>query len=139
MKKNVIEFRKMMKTHHYVLDKLPKRKTSYLSFPQSKTYYKNLLEYSENIWDILDALKETVETLQDTNQALAAHRLNEITKMLSVFSAIVLPATLITFLFGIGVEGIPFRHNPYGFWIVAGLMACSSLLLLLIFKKKKWF
>lgn len=139
MKKNVIEYRKMMKTHRFVLEKLPRRKTSYLSFPQSKLYYKDLLEYSQNIWDILEALKETADTLQETSQALTAHRLQEITKMISIFSAILLPATLIAFTFGIGVEGIPFRHHPYGFWLVAGLMILSSLGLLLIFRKKKWF
>lgn len=138
-KKNVIEFRKMMKTHRFVLEKLPKRKVDYLTFPQSRLYYRDLLEYSQNIWDILEALKETVDTLHETNQSLATHRLNELTKIISIFSAIVIPATLTAFLFGVGVEGIPFRHHPYGFWIVAALMALSSLVLLFIFKIKKWF
>ncbi len=139
MKKNIIVFRKMMKTHHYVLEKLPRRNTSYLTFAQSKLYYKDVLEYSENIWDILDALKETADTLYDTNQALAASRLNRVTKIISIFSAIALPATLVAFIFGIGVEGIPFRHHPQGFWIVLGIMALVSLLTLTIFKSKKWF
>lgn len=139
MKKNIIEFRKMMKTHHSVLEKLPKYKDSYVTFPQSKIYYKDLQEYSANIWDILEALKETIDTLAETSQSLTAHRLNEITKRLSIFSAILLPATLIAFLFGIGIESLPFRHHPYGFWIVVGLMALTSISLLAIFKKKKWF
>lgn len=139
MKKNIIEFRKMMKTHHYVLEKLLKRKTSYLSFPQSKIYYKDLLEYSNNIWDILEALKETVDSLQDTSQSLATHRLNEITKMISIFSAIVIPATLVAFVFGVGVGGVPFQHSPFGFWIVLGIMVLSSIFLYLFFKTKKWF
>ena len=139
MKKNVIEFRKMMKTHRTVLERLPKNKTSYLTFSQSKMYYKDLLEYSENIWDILEALKETVDTLSESNQSLAAHRLNQFSKRLSIFSAIVIPATLVAFLFGVGVEGIPFRHHPQGFWIVLGMMLASSGFLLYIFKKLKWF
>ncbi|MBI4050031.1 MAG: magnesium transporter CorA family protein [Candidatus Doudnabacteria bacterium] len=139
MKKNIIEFRKMMKTHSFILEKLPKRKADYLNFHGSREQYQNLLEYSRNIWDILDALKETTEGLADTNQALATHRLNQITKYISIFSAITLPATLVAFLFGIGVEGIPFRHNPYGFWIVAGIMSTLSVSILLIFKKKRWF
>ncbi len=139
MKKNVIEFRKMMKTHRYVLEKLPKRRTPYLAFPQSKLYYKDLLEYSANIWDILEALKETIDALHDTNQSLATHRLNEISRVISIFSAIVIPASLVAFLFGVGVEGIPFRHHPYGFWIVLGFMILASLVLIFIFKRKKWF
>ena len=139
MRRNVIEFRKMMKTHGYVLEKLPKRKSNSLMFPQSKFYYRDLLEYSSNIWDILEALKETLDTFQDTNQALATHRLNEVTKIISIFSAIIIPATLIAFLFGVGVENIPFRYHDNGFWIIAALMALASAVLLFIFKWKKWF
>jgi len=139
MKKNIIEFRKMMKTHHYVLAKLPKRTVPYLNFPQSKLYYRDLLEYFENIWDILEALKETADTLADTNQSLVAHRLNQLTRNISIISAIVLPATLVAFLFVIELPGRPFHNNPFGFWIVGGLMALSSLLMLWLFKHKKWF
>jgi len=139
MKKNIIEFRKMMKTHHYVLAKLPKRTASYLNFPQSKLYYRDLLEYFENIWDILEALKETADTLADTNQSLVAHRLNQLTRNISIMSAIVLPATLVAFIFAVEIPGRPFHDSPIGFWIVAGLMTLASLLMLWLFKHKKWF
>jgi len=139
MKKNIIEFRKMMKTHRSVLEKLPKHSAEYLDFAQSKIYYRDLVEYYENIWDILEALKETADGLAETNQALVTRRLNETTKVISIFSAILLPATLVAFLFGIGVEGIPFRHHPFGFWIVLGLMFTASIAMLTIFKYKKWF
>ena len=139
MKKNIIEFRKMMKTHRSVLEKLPKRTTDYLAFNQSKLYYRDLLEYYENIWDILGALKETNDGLAETNQSLVARRLNQTTKMISIFSVIVLPATLTAFIFAMDVGGVPFRNHPHGFWIVLGLMAAFSTITLAIFKYKKWF
>ena len=139
MKKNIIEFRKMMKTHRSVLEKLPKRRADYLSFPQSKLYYRDLLEYYENIWDILEALKETVDGLADTNQALVARKLGDTTKIISIISAVVIPATLTAFVFAVEVGGVPFQDNPHGFWIVLGIMCSASLLMLAIFKSKKWF
>ena len=139
MKKNIIEFRKMMKTHRYVLEKLPRQDSSYLLFPQFKLYYRDLLEYFENIWDILEALKETADSLAETNQALTAHHTREITKAVSIFSAVVLPATLVAFVFGIAVEDLPLRHHPHAFWIILGLMAISSLVMYAVFKHKKWF
>lgn len=139
MKKNVIEFRKMMKTHRFVLEKLPKRTVTYLNFAQSKLYYRDLLEYYENIWDILEALKETADTVGETSQALTAHNTREITKAISIFSAIAIPATLVAFVFAVDVPGIPFQDHPQGFWIVVSLMAVFSLIALAIFKRKKWF
>ena len=139
MKKNVIEFRRMMKTHRSVLEKLPQQKKDYLLFPQSRSYYRDLHEYSTDIWDVLETLKETVETLHETSQSIVTHRLQEQTRMIGLFSAIVLPATLVAFLFGVGVEGIPFRHHPQGFWIVAGIMVTASITLWAAFKSMRWF
>lgn len=139
MKKNIIEFRKMMKTHRTVLEKLSKRNADYLNFPQSKLYYRDLLEYYVNTWDILEAFKETSEALADTNQSLVSHRLNQLTHIISIMSAIMLPATLVAFIFAVEIPGRPFHDHPFGFWIVIGLMALSSLLMLWLFKYKKWF
>ncbi len=138
LRKNIIEFRRMMKTHRTVLEKLPKRTVEYLLFPQSRLYYKDLLEYSDNIWTILETLKETADTLYDTHQALATHRLNAVTRVISIFSATVIPASLVAFWFAARVDGIPFANNPFGFWIVGSLMVITSGICLLIFKLKKW-
>ena len=139
MKKNVIEFRRMMKTHRSVLEKLPQRKNDYLLFPQSRLYYRDLHEYSTDIWDVLETLKETVDTLHETSQSIATHHLQEQTRIIGLFTAIIIPATLVAFLFGVGVEGIPFRHHPDGFWIVAGIMATASVTLWAVFKSMRWF
>ena len=139
MKKNVIEFRRMMKTHRSVLEKLPQRKNDYLLFPQSRLYYRDLHEYSTDIWDVLETLKETVDTLHETSQSIITHHLQEQTRIIGLLTAIIIPATLVAFLFGVGVEGIPFRHHPDGFWIVAGIMATASVTLWAVFKSMRWF
>ena len=43
--------------------------------------------------------------------------------ILTMFSAIFLPATLIAGIWGMNVGGIPFSGSPNGFWVVGGLMA----------------
>src|SRR3989338_6120003 len=139
MKKNVIEFRRMMKTHRSVLEKLPQQKKDYLLFPQSRSYYRDLHEYSTDIWDVLETLKGTVEPLQETSQSIVTHRLQEQTRMIGLVSCRVSTVSLVAFLFGVGVEGIPFRHHPQGFWIVAGVMVTASITLWAAFKSMRWF
>ena len=43
--------------------------------------------------------------------------------VLTMFSVIFLPATLIASIWGMNVGGIPFSGNPDGFWVVAALIA----------------
>lgn len=139
MKKNIIDFRRIIKTHHLILKKLAARKETYMNFRESKDYYINLLEHSENIWDILATQKETIEAMQDANQSLATNQLNQITKVITILSGIFLPATLILFAFGLSIDNKPLKNNPDAFWIIILIAALSSLAMLLFFKKKKWF
>ncbi len=139
MKTNIIDFRRITKTHHLILKKLAARKEPYMLFHESKNYYLNLLEHSENIWDILATQKETMEAMQDANQSLATNRLNQITKVITIFSGIFLPATLILFIFGLNIDNMPLKTNPNAFWIILIIAATASLCMLLFFKKKKWF
>lgn len=139
MKRNIIDFRRIMKTHHLVIKRLIGKKDAYLLFPESKRYYTNLLEHSENIWDILAIQKETIEALQDANQSLATNNLNQITKVITLFSAVFLPATMVMLLFAVDAKDMPLAEDPHGFWKILLIGAASSCLALIYFKSRKWF
>ena len=139
MKRNIIDFRRIMKTHHLILKKLMFAKELWLVFPDSKDYYASLLDHAENIWDILAIQKETADALQEANQALAANRLNEITKMFTIASAVFLPATVVLFAFGLSIDHVPLRENPYAFWIILGMAVASSAIVFAIFRKRRYF
>jgi len=138
MKRNIIDVRRIMKTHYLILRKLMNAKETYISFPDSKEYYTNLTEHVENIWDILAIQKETIESLQDANQSLATNVLNQITKTDTIISGIFFPATLIIFLFSLDMLGKPFENNHYGFWIVFAIAALASAVMIFFFRRKRW-
>lgn len=139
MKRNIIDFRRIMKTHHLIIKRLGVKKENYLVFQQSRAYYADLMEQAENIWDILSIQKETVEALQDANTSLATNRLNQTTKIVTILSAIFLPATFVMFLFGLSVKDLPLANTPHAFWIILGIGAAGSLSLFGYFRAKKWF
>lgn len=139
MKKNIIDFRRINKTHHIVFEKLMRKKHPYLGFSSSPQYYNNLMEHNQNVWDMLVLQKETIDSLQDAHQTLATNNLNQVTKLITILSGIFLPATLIIFIFGLNLEGLPLRGTPNAFWIVLGMAAASSLAVVAYFKSKKWF
>jgi len=69
-------------------------------------------EYAEHCQFLLEELRAQVE--EETNRNLY---------ILTMFSVIFLPATLIASIWGMNVGGIPFSGNPNGFWVVGGLIA----------------
>ncbi|GAC1414065.1 MAG: magnesium/cobalt transporter CorA [Candidatus Doudnabacteria bacterium] len=139
MKRKIIDYRRIIKTHHLVIRRLIQRKESFLVFPDSKNYYTNLLEHSESIWDILAIQKETIEALQDASTSLATNRLNQTTRVVTILSALFLPATYILFVFALRAKDVPFENQPFGFPIIIALSFISSVAMYFYFKKKKWF
>jgi zinc transporter len=71
-------------------------------------------EYAEHCQFLLEELRAQVE--EETNRNLY---------ILTIFSVIFLPATLIASIWGMNVGGIPFSGSPNGFWVVAGLIAAA--------------
>ena len=69
-------------------------------------------EYAEHCQFLLEELRAQVE--EETNRNLY---------ILTMFSVIFLPATLIASIWGMNVGGIPFSGSPNGFWVVGGLIA----------------
>ena len=81
-------------------------------------------EYAEHCQFLLEELRAQVE--EETNRNLY---------ILTMFSVIFLPATLIASIWGMNVGGIPFSGSPNGFWVVAGLIAMIfALVAIVIFR-----
>jgi magnesium transporter len=76
--------------------------------------------------------------MRETNIALLEARQNEIMKTLTVVNFIFLPLGLISWVFAMRTEGMPFVDSPNAFWLVLALMGGVTVLLITLFIKKRW-
>ena len=58
-------------------------------------YFDDIVDASERIWDMLENYKEVVEALEDTNESVLSHRVNDVLRILTAFNLVILPLTLI--------------------------------------------
>lgn len=139
IKRNILNFRKIMEAHKDVLQKLSRAKISYLDYSDMKNYYNDLIENTKNIWDILNGQKEMIEALEQTNTALISFKLGDVMRFLTIFSVIIFPLNLLAALFSMKPDqGMPFVDNPYGFWIVLAFITLVALVMFTYFKRKRW-
>jgi zinc transporter len=82
--------------------------------------------------DIL-AVQDRAKLLQDEVAARLAEETNRSLRALSVMTALLLPGSLLSGIFGMNVEGLPLTHHSGGFWIVliAGVAATAAFYLIL--------
>ena len=106
--------------------------------PNFTPYFSHMRNHWAKIASSLLAHKEAIEALEDTNNALLSHKTNEIMKVLTMFSVVLLPLTLVAGMFSMNTKLLPIAGMPNDFWIVSGIMAVSVLLTIGYFKKKNW-
>ena len=136
VKQEIISFRKIVKPQRPALRLLERHIERFL--PEDlELYFDDLVDASERIWDLLDNYKEVVEALEDTNESVISHRQNDVLRILTVFSVILLPLTLISGIFGMNVL-FPGEHTHAAFWVIVGLMVAVIVGMVGFFKYKRW-
>jgi magnesium transporter len=136
-KQEIISYRKIVKPQRPTLRVLERHVERFL--PEDlELYFDDLVDASERIWDLLDNYKEVVEALEATNEAALSHRQNDVLRVLTVITVLLLPLTLIASIFGMNVA-FPGEHTGAAFWVIVGLMVGALAALLAFFRLKRFF
>ena len=76
---------------------------------------------------------------QNSYNATISNNVNDIMKVLTIFSAIFIPLTFIVGVYGMNFDYIPFLRYRYAYFILWGIMIAIVILMLFFFKRKRWF
>ncbi|HMC07107.1 MAG TPA: magnesium transporter CorA family protein [Solirubrobacterales bacterium] len=138
VKQEIINFRKVVRPQRTVLRDLENLKHRFLAREGDlEIYFDDVVDAHERIWDMLENYKEVVEALEDTNESVISHRVNDILRVLTVISVILLPLTLLASIMGMNVR-VPGQNAIGAFWIVVGLMVAMLTSLLWLFRRRGW-
>jgi magnesium transporter len=135
-KQEIISYRKIIKPERSTLRLLERQIERFLP-EELELYFDDIADRVERIWDLLDNYKEVVEALEDTNESVISHRQNDVLRILTVFSVVLLPLTLITGFFGMNVH-FPGYESAAAFWAIAGGMVVLLVGLVAFFRAKRW-
>ena len=137
VKQEIINFRKIIRPQRTVLRDLERTKQRYMR-EDLEIYFDDIVDASERIWDMLENYKEVVEALEDTNESVISHRVNDILRVLTAFSVVVLPLTFIASLCGHEHRACPARATIAAFWIIVGVMVAMLAGMIAYFRHRGW-
>jgi magnesium transporter len=131
-KQEVIAYRKIIKPERATVRMLERYTQRFL--PEDlELYFDDIVDASERVWDLLDNYKEVIEALEQTNESVISHRQQYRIQILTVFSVIFLPLTLLS-----GIFGMNFGFSSAGFIVVLSLIAGLFLAALAFFRWRHW-
>jgi magnesium transporter len=95
---------------------------------------KTVLRVFENI----ESLKSILTDLLNIYSTHVNHKLNEVMKILTIFSAIFIPLTFIAGIYGTNFDYLPELKFKYSYFWMLGIMLVLAIGMVIFFKRKRW-
>jgi len=107
--------------------------------PQSLLpFYRDIYDHLVRVADLAESYRDLITGLLDAHLSVVSNRLNEVMKVLTIFSAIMLPLTFIVGVYGMNFDNMPELHSRYGYFVTLAAMATVASGMLLFFWNKGW-
>jgi len=134
--KNVVLLNTMFKPQLLLFNRL--QSGSIPGFAENMAdYWGDILDYYQKIWDMVEDAGELIRGYSMTFDSLQVNKTNEVIKILTLISSILLPLTFIASLYGMNID-LPFAKHPYSFVILTLGMAVLAVSMIIYFKARKW-
>lgn len=114
------------------------RGDSKLMTESTRLYMRDVYDHTVQVIDTLETLRETVAEMLDLYLSSMSNRVAAVMKVLTIITTIFMPLSFIA-----GVYGMNFRHMPgldsrWGYPVVVACMVAIGLLMIVLFRKKRW-
>jgi magnesium transporter len=137
-KREVSTLRRILTPQRDVIARLARRDFVDISTDISFRF-RDVYDHIQRLSDDAQIFQDRISGILDAHLTNVSNRLNEVMKVLTVMSTIVLPLTLVAGLWGMNVR-LP--HFPGGeaaqFWWISGMSAVIVVAMLAYFRGRKW-
>jgi len=138
LKKQFLTFRRIASPERDVLNMLTNRDSPFFN-EHSMVYFRDIYDHITRLNDTLDLYRDQLSTIMDANLSIVSNDLNKIMRTLTVMSIILMIDALVVGVYGMNFENMPELHWHYGYFAAIVFMAAISTLLVLFFRRIKWF
>lgn len=101
-------------------------------------FLRDVSDHAIRVMESIESYREIVTGLLDIYVSSVNNKMNEIMKVLTVFTSIFIPLTFISGIYGMNFEHMPELKWPWAYAVVWGLFITIPSVLLVFFKRKKW-
>ena len=106
--------------------------------PALLPFYRDIHDHIIRVTDLAESYRDLISGSLDAYMSVVGNRMNEVMKVLTIFSAIMLPLTFIAGVYGMNFENMPELATRFGYFVVLGLMFVVAVGMLLLFWLRGW-
>jgi len=105
---------------------------------KARPFFRDVLDHFVRVMDLNESYRELVSSSMDAYLSMQSHRLNEVMKILTVISTVMLPLTFVTGLYGMNFDRMPLIHWRYGYEFAWAIMIAFAVGSYVFMKRRGW-
>ncbi len=138
LKKHLMFFRRYLSGLNKELSTAFNEEYGFLT-EKNTLYFKDATDHVSHVLDSAEHMRELVANLVELNNNNLNNKMNSIMKTLTLVAAIFIPLTFLAGIYGMNFEYIPELSWKYSYFVLLGIMAVITIILLWLMKRKGWF
>src|SRR5919205_4113386 len=137
LKRSVLRLRRISGKQMDILHRMSRGEFALIP-EDMRPFYRDVYDHLVRVVDLAENYRDLISGSLEAYLSVVSNRLNEIMKVLTIFSAVMLPLTFIAGVYGMNFENMPELHSRYGYYAVWAIMALVAVGMLLFFKRRGW-
>jgi magnesium transporter len=137
LKRSVLRLRRISVKQMDILQRMSRGEFALIT-EEMRPFYRDVYDHLVRVVDLAENYRDLISGSLEAYLSVVSNRLNEIMKVLTIFSAIMLPLTFIAGVYGMNFDNMPELHSRYGYYGVWIIMVAVAVAMLLFFKRRGW-
>jgi len=137
LKRGVLRLRRISAKQREVILRMSRGEFPLIE-PPILPFYRDIYDHIMRVTDLAENYRDLISGALEAYLSVVSNRMNEIMKVLTIFSAIMLPLTFIAGVYGMNFEHMPELATRYGYFVVWGIMLFVAVGMLGLFWMRGW-
>lgn len=137
LEKSLVYFNTSLKTNEIILERM-QRSRWLQNDPEAEDMIEDAIIENKQAIEMANIYSSILSGMMDAFASIISNNLNVVMKFLTSITIVISLPTLIASIYGMNVH-LPFQDRPWAFAMVVGFAALMSLLIVLVFIRKKYF
>ncbi len=137
LKRGVLRLRRISSKQMEILYRMSRGEVSLID-QQMLPFFRDIYDHLVRVTDLAENYRDLISGTLEAYLSVVSNRLNEIMKVLTIFSAVMLPLTFIAGVYGMNFDNMPELHSRYGYYTTWALMVVVATVMLGFFWRRGW-
>lgn len=138
LKREILKIRRSVVPLREVINRLEKTETSIIEV-KTHNFLRDLYDHIVQVNENVELYREMIWNLMDMYMTIISNKMNEVMKVLTIIATIFIPLTFIAGIYGMNFDNMPELHYKYGYYVLWLVMIMIFIMMIIYFKRKKWF